>query len=126
MQEIEVGHEAGVDLPRVEDIEWIKVCHPAGERDVPLVTDMGPGETEVLMLTIERTDAIAVLDDGLARRVARMLDLPFTGTLGILLDAKKRGLITEVRPLLHRLEKLRFHLSKQTTELILKRAGEQA
>ena len=46
------------------------------------------------------TSPLQYLHDGLARRVAALLGVPLTGTLGLLLDAKKRGLIPAVRPLL--------------------------
>lgn len=124
VQELEDGRDAGVDLPRVREIEWIEIRHPAGECDAPLVTDMGPGETEVLMLTIEQSATVALLDDKLPRDVARRLGLKFTGTLGLLLDAKKSGLIAEVRPLLDGLDELGFHVSPQTRQTILRRAGE--
>ena len=46
---------------------------------LPLVTDLGPGETEVLALALESTDAMVILDDALARQVAAMLDIRFRG-----------------------------------------------
>lgn len=67
------------------------VRRPRGEQAVRLITDLGSGESEVLMLGLELPDAVLVLDDALARRVAASLDLRFTGTLGLLLDAKRLG-----------------------------------
>jgi uncharacterized protein len=89
-----------------------------------LVCDLGPGETEVLMLAMEQPDSIAVVDDKLARRVAGTLKIRFTGTLGILLDAKRAGLIDEIVPLLDRLQELRFRVSPAARTLILRAAGE--
>ena len=89
VEELKEGRKAGVDLPDLNQTNWIEVRHPAGEVDVPLITDMGPGETEVLMLAIEDSDSVAVLDDKIARKAARMLGITFTGTLGLLLDGKK-------------------------------------
>ena len=91
---------------------------------LPLVTDLGPGETQVLALALESPDAIVILDDGLARQVAETIGIKLTGTLGILLDAKRAGLITEVAPLLDQLQALRFRLSAQTRAAVLKLAGE--
>jgi predicted nucleic acid-binding protein len=48
-----------------------------------LVTDLGPGEAEVLMLALEAREAVVILDDALARRAAAMLGLRVTGTLGL-------------------------------------------
>ena len=49
-----------------------------------------------------------------------------TGTLGILLDAKRAGLIDAVAPLLDALQQLRFRLSSSTRADVLKLAGEIA
>lgn len=76
------------------------------------------------MLALESPGSVAILDDALARRVAEVLEISFTGTLGVLLDAKKAGLIQELRPLLDRLQALRFRLSSQTRTAVLRRAGE--
>jgi predicted nucleic acid-binding protein len=69
-------------------------------------------------------DTVIVLDDALARRIAEALGLRFTGTLGLLLDAKRTGLIHAVRPVLDQLQSLRFRVSSHTRAAVLKLAGE--
>jgi len=76
------------------------------------------------MPALELREAVVVLDDALARRVAETLGLNVTGTLGLLLDAKRAGLITAVGPLLDQLEALRFRLAPHTRTAVLKLAGE--
>jgi predicted nucleic acid-binding protein len=124
VDEVKVGRASGVRLPDLADLDWLIVQRPISEAAVPLMTDLGPGEAEVLMLAIEQDEVIAVLDDALARRVASTLDLPFTGTLGLLLDAKQAGLVPAVGPLLDRLQALRFRLAPDTRQTILELAGE--
>jgi predicted nucleic acid-binding protein len=123
VDEIAVGHTLGVMLPDLSTLEWIEVRHPVSEKALPLITDLGPGETEVLMLGLELA-AIVVLDDRLARRVAEAVGLKFTGTLGLLLDAKRAGYIPAIAPLLDQLHVLRFRISPQTRQVILGLAGE--
>ena len=53
-----------------------------------------------------------------------MLGIRLTGTLGILLDAKKKGLIPAVSPVLDELDRLRFRVSPVTRAAVLKLAGE--
>ena len=67
---------------------------------------------------------IALLDDKLARLVAETLGLKFTGTLGILLDAKRVGLVNRVAPLLDQLQELHFRVSSAARRLILRAADE--
>ncbi len=55
-----------------------------------------------IALSIERSAARLILDDKKPRRVARQLNLPVTGTLAVLLNAKERGIIPKVRtPLMY-------------------------
>lgn len=47
-----------------------------------------------------------------------------TGTLGLLVDAKRRALISTVAPLLDELERHNFHMSPRIRNAILKAARE--
>ena len=124
VEEIRIGHSVGVNLPDLEKLAWVTVRRPSSELAVPLITNLGPGETEVLMLALEMREAVAVLDDALAREMAETLDLHLTGTLGLLLDAKKADLIPALRPLLDELQSLRFRLAAHTYSAVLRMAGE--
>jgi predicted nucleic acid-binding protein len=125
LEEINAGRKLGLNLPDLAALDWIKTQRPASFAALPLVTDLGPGEAEVLALTLETKDAIAVLDDALARQVAETLRLPLTGTLGLLLDAKRHGLISTVGPLLEQLDALGFRVASRTRAAVLKLAGER-
>ena len=76
------------------------------------------------MLALEMPGSVALLDDALARRVAIAKGIPIKGTLGMLLDAKRIGYLTAVKPSLDQLQELGFRLSQQTREAVLKLAGE--
>lgn len=124
VNEISVGRLASVDLPDLSQLDWVFVRSPAGQSALPLISDLGAGESEALMLALELPGSTVILDDMLARRVAESLDIHLTGTLGLLLDAKQAGLISQVRPLLEQLQALRFRLSPTTYQAVLKLANE--
>ncbi len=124
IEELEQGRRLGVDLPDLTAVDWIEVREPTSINVLPLVTNLGPGETQVLALGIEIPGSILILDDALARQVGKAMRLPMRGTLGLLLDAKQAGLISEVKPLLEQLSALRFRLSRVTCDAVLKLAGE--
>ncbi len=67
----------------------------------PVVLD--PGETEVLALAQTLADPLVLLDDEVARAEARRLKLRLRGTLGILVHAYRRGLLSfdQVELLIH-------------------------
>lgn len=84
---------------------------------------LGPGESETLQCAIERGCRV-LLDDRLARRVAHQLGLPVVGTLGVLITAKRRGLLDRVRPSLERLHASGYFLSDAVLAEALHLAGE--
>ena len=124
VDELAVGRSLGVNLPDLDDMTWIEVRPPSSAPALPLVTDLGAGETEVLALALEYPGTPVILDDGLARRTARRLGLPLTGTLGLLLDARNAGIIPAVTPFLDQLQTLRFRLAPATRAHVLDLAGE--
>lgn len=86
---------------------------------------LGDGERETLALALEIQADLSILDDLPARRVARTLGLDITGTAGVLLAAKRRGLIPHVRPHLENLVNNAFFIGPELFEELLELAGEQ-
>jgi uncharacterized protein len=125
VNELLVGRTLGISLPDMNTLDWITIRAPACRQPLALVTDLGPGETDLLMLATELQDVVDILDDAIARRAAESLGLRLIGTLGLLLDAKSTGLIPAVTPLLNQLQDLGFRLAAYTRAAVLKLAGEQ-
>lgn len=125
VDELEAGRALGHDLPDVVSLPWVTVRMPGPSRYVAS-PDLGRGETDVLRLALELPagDEVVILDDAKAREAAGKLGLKLTGTLGVLLDAKRAGLLPTVEPHLARLDALRFRLSRGTRGAVLRLAGE--
>ena len=122
--ELAEGRNRGVRLPELAELSWMAV-RPVRDRTLlPLVTSLGNGEKEVLALGLETPDHLLVFDDRSARRYARAAGLDTTGTLGILVLAKERGLVDAVRPILNRLQDLQFRVDAGTLEMVLDIAEE--
>ncbi len=51
--ELEAGKVLGVELPDLSSEKWVVVRGPASKAALPLVTDLGAGESEVLALALE-------------------------------------------------------------------------
>lgn len=60
--------------------------------------DLGNGETAVISRALSEPCAVCLLDDRAARDCAQLFGAQVKGTVGILLLAKKTGLIPAVRP----------------------------
>jgi hypothetical protein len=126
VEELRAGRLRGLDLPEVTSLDWIEVRPPRSLAAVPLVSDLGPGETQVLALALESSEPLALLDDALARRVAASLGIKREGTLGLLLDARRARLVAAVGPFIDRLHALGFRVDPTTREVVLRLAGESA
>jgi predicted nucleic acid-binding protein len=98
-------------------------------RDQNLITvllrDLDRGESETLALALEVDAELVLMDEHDGRRVAQRLGLRTVGVLGVLLEAKKRGLLREVRPCLEALRHdAGFYLSNGVYRSVLELAGE--
>ncbi len=124
VSELKQGQDEGEDVPNLAEYPWIQIKHIRIPKIIGLMTDLGPGEAGVLALALEEPDALVILDDLLARRVAKLQGIKLTGTLGVLLKAKQQGHLQAVAPLIEELRKLGFWLSNSMQQDILKLAGE--
>lgn len=88
------------------------------------VWNLGVGESTVLTFALENPAYRAVLDDRAARRCARTLGINILGTGGVLVLAKRRGLLQSVEDGLNRLQQAGLWLSPEIVNLLLKEAGE--
>lgn len=85
------------------------------------------GEAECIATALEYASdkPLLILDDTAARTAASMHNIPFIGTLGVLLAAKQSGRITRIEPLMEALrDKARFWISDALWTSVLQRAGE--
>jgi uncharacterized protein len=123
VEELAAGRAAGHDVPNVAALTWARVVSSPTLALLALATDLGKGEAEAIAIAHER-NALLILDDGLARRHAKVVGVTLTGTLGVLVKAKTAGYIPTVAPLVSRLTELGFRLSEQTRLAILKLANE--
>jgi len=86
--------------------------------------DLGFGEAEVLAWAMRHPGFTAVLDDRQGRAWAKRLNLPFTGSLGVIVFLKQRGLIPAARPAIERIRAVGGYLSVMAINAALAAAGE--
>lgn len=107
-----VGDEASVIDRALEGllrVEGPSMLSPGTEE---AVAHLDPGERSVIELAVTwETDAIVLMDDQAGRRVARELDLPVTGLIGVLLRLKEMEEIEAVTPLLEEVRSRGYWLS---------------
>lgn len=120
---------AGGDRPGARELTeaiedgWIEVAVVRSDREH--FTDLGAGEASTLALAINHPgQCLVLMDEPLGRAHARAHGIAVTGLAGVLLAAKRAGLIPSVGPFLERLEGSDFRLSEELIRTVLKQAEE--
>lgn len=106
-------------------VEWLLV-EDAPEPDAAslLRARLHAGEVETIMLARRDGAALVVIDDNAAKRTARYLGLPVTGTLGVIVAAKRAGLLDSARDAVADLREIGFYVSDVVVDMALAAAGE--
>ena len=101
---------------------WIIIKKVKNRSILPILrTNLHSGGLEAIILATEEKADFLTLDDLKARNVAKKMGLNVIGTIGILLLAKKRGIIKEdIEEILKLLIKNGFYISEKLKELIFK------
>jgi predicted nucleic acid-binding protein len=89
-----------------------------------LVSLVDRGEAEAIVLAHESAARFLLVDDRRARDVARRRGIPVVGIGGVLLAAKRKGLIEAVGPLLDSLASAGYRLSPELRNTLRSLAGE--
>ena len=123
-QEIENGKEKQYyqDLTL---LSWIEIAEIKNPESRAYFIDLDFGEAEVLILAKEMNADLVIMDEIMGRRFAKQLEFNLTGTIGILLKAKEKGLINSVSELLTELTGKGTWLNPKLISRVLKLSEEE-
>lgn len=116
------------DLARqlLPDLHWLtRVAFMEVDEKVDAL-NLGRGEIETISLALTLENASVLLDDAAARGWAKSFGLSVVGTGGLLIKAKKRGLISSFANSLNDVKSAGLWISPQIESLLLLKAGESS
>jgi predicted nucleic acid-binding protein len=117
---VDIASEFNSPLP-----EWVIIRHIADDQKKQILElQIDKGEASAIALALEIPKSVVVLDDLKARILAEKLGINITGTIGIIVKAKLRGVIPSIVPLLTKIKETNFRLSTAIITYALKEAGE--
>lgn len=124
LDEIRYKPEApgAAELPQAP---WLVLAPITNRKSVMLLSDqLDAGESEAIVLSQELQASLLLMDERRGRRRALQSGLTVTGTLGILIEAKTRGMIDPLRPMVEKLRLLPFRMSDELFANALSKVGE--
>jgi predicted nucleic acid-binding protein len=86
--------------------------------------NLGDGESEVITLATENKGYGVVIDDLQARKCSQILNIPLTGSMGLLVRAKREGLLDAVKPAFDRLIAAGLYIDPELIKKVLCSIGE--
>ena len=111
----ELWAKSGPDSSSIDSAleSFLKVKEPGqtNQQVESAASRLDEGEKQVVCLGAASREATLLLDDKAGRTVAKSLGLGVTGTVGLLLIAKRRGLIQKVLPLLEEMRARGYWIS---------------
>ncbi len=117
---VDIANEYGEKLPEWVEIKDVKDRY----RQKLLEMQIDKGESSAITLALETSDSTLILDDYKARRIAEQLGLFYTGTVGVIIKAKLKGLIPSIKPFPEKIRQTDFRISVDIELQALKEANE--
>ena len=85
---------------------------------------LGLGELEAIILYKELNADVLLIDDARAKKFAILNDIKVIGSLGVLIKAKEKGYISEIKPLLENIKKSDIYLTDYIVNQVLEICNE--
>ena len=104
---------------------WVEIISVQDKRKQQLFElQVDYGEASALALALEIENSSVIIDDYKARRLAQTLNIAYTGTIGIIILAKQKGIISSIKPILEKIKETNFRISADLELQALIRAKE--
>ena len=113
----QVREEFGV-LP-----DWlnVSVIEEKDELYLKLLNNLGQGEASSIALASQMKNSLLIIDEKKGRIAALKHGISIIGSLGVLVEAKRKGVIASVRDTITKIEQTNFRVSKSIKKKILER-----
>ncbi|MGC9400688.1 MAG: DUF3368 domain-containing protein [Anaerolineae bacterium] len=123
-QEISAGGVTGFGVAAFEAAHWLNKQDAPLEITPILHNALDRGEAAVIQLALNEAIQTVCIDEAVGRRVARLHNLSVTGSVGILLRAKREGYPFSMREALDRMQAQGVWLSERVVAYALAQADE--
>lgn len=127
--EVTSGEEERPGSRAVRQAEWLEVLASVSEAQdalyATLRAELDRGEAAAIALADSMGAELLLIDERQGRRVARRLGLKVRGTIGVLVRARRKGLIDRLQPVLERLQESGGWITEDLIHSALESVGER-
>ncbi|MBW4649664.1 MAG: DUF3368 domain-containing protein [Kastovskya adunca ATA6-11-RM4] len=123
-KEILAGGSSGFAVAEFEAASWLKKRSSPLEITPTLLNSLDRGEAAVIQLAINEGIQTVCIDETVGRRVAKLSGLSLTGSIGILLRAKREGHPVLMQQAIERMRNQGIRLSEKVVKFALEQADE--
>jgi uncharacterized protein len=125
LNEATIAGAGRIGADEIAAADWLVGIHADTLPEPLLAMELGQGEAEVILMAQRLKAEWVLIDDRRARRIAEQAyGLQVKGSVGILVAAKRQGLIPTVRPILESLTTQGYYLSRRVIDRVIEEAGE--
>jgi predicted nucleic acid-binding protein len=123
-QEILKGGSTGFAITEFQTDSWLNKQSKPLQITPFLLNSLDLGEASVIQLALNKSIQTVCIDEVVGRRIARLSGLSLTGSIGILLRAKKENYPLSIKDCIKKMLDHQIRLSQTVINFALKEAGE--
>lgn len=110
-----------------QSLSWVKIKQVANRELVKsLMLELDQGEAEAIALSVETKAKLLLIDERKGRDVAKQMGVSTVGLIGVLIEAKHKNIIPNVKPILKNLKvDAGFWISEELFGRVLRKVQEK-
>jgi hypothetical protein len=120
----EVSEGGKINVPDLTLFDWVEVVPNIASIENRLLFQLDYGEQQVVLNALKLQLDLVLIDDRTARNIAEYLGLKVKGTLGVLVEAKRKGLIPSFKEPALKMKENGIRFSQQLISEISLNLGE--
>lgn len=124
LAELAAGGHKDNTAARVEAASWCEIRPLLPPQTNPLVMTLGRGEAAVIQTALDDRISLVVIDEVRGRRAARLAGLTVIGSLGLLVELHRAGLLPSVEDAIQAMQQKGIFLAQHLIEITLRAANE--
>ena len=120
----ELQHGGSIAVPDMATLGWVRIIPNISTFENRLLFELDYGERHVVLNALKFQADLVLIDDRIARNIAEYYGLNVKGTLGVLVEAKRKGLIEAFKPIALAMQRFGIRISFRLIEQIARELGE--